>query len=248
MTVIEPLPVHSRNEQGQPLDVPVPDWQAPPRPPRTAMGGRTCRVVPLDPDAHAADLHAANSTDASVANWTYLPYGPFDSLADYRAWMERDCMGEDPLFHAVVDRESGKAIGVASYLRISPAAGSIEVGHIHFSPLAQRTAAATECMYLMMKRAFELGYRRYEWKCNALNEPSRRAAMRLGLSYEGVFRQALVVKGRNRNSAWYAAIDTEWPALQRAFTTWLDPGNFDAQGRQKTSLSSLTHPILVREG
>jgi RimJ/RimL family protein N-acetyltransferase len=155
---------------------------------------------------------------------------------------------DDPQFHAVLERATGEAVGVASYLRIDPAAGSIEVGHINYSPRLQRTIAATEAMYLMMRRAFQLGYRRYEWKCNALNAPSRAAAQRLGLSYEGVFRQAHVVKGRNRDTAWYAAIDTEWPALDRAFQQWLDPANFDDRGRQRTSLSDLTAPILKNRG
>jgi RimJ/RimL family protein N-acetyltransferase len=154
----------------------------------------------------------------------------------------------DPQFHAIIDLATGKVGGVASYLRIDPAAGSIEVGHINFSPRLQRTVAATEAMYLMMKRAFELGYRRYEWKCHALNAPSRAAAQRLGFSYEGIFRQARVDKGRNRDTAWYAAIDADWPALDRAFSSWLDPANFDEIGQQRTSLSSLTDPILVARG
>ena len=154
----------------------------------------------------------------------------------------------DPLFHAIVDAESNRAVGVASYLRINPPAGSIEVGHINYSTLLQRTPAATEAMYLMMKRVFEGGYRRYEWKCDALNVRSRSAAQRLGFSYEGVFRQAMMYKGRNRDTAWYAAIDKEWPELESAFTRWLDPGNFDAEGRQRTRLADLTGPILKARG
>ncbi len=152
------------------------------------------------------------------------------------------------MFHAIVDLGSGRAVGVASYLRIDPAAGSIEVGHINYSPLLQRTIAGTEAMYRMMQRAFELGYRRYEWKCNALNAASRKAAQRLGFSYEGVFRQARVDKGRNRDTAWYAAIDKEWPALDAACRQWLDPANFDGRGQQRVPLSSLTGPILVSRG
>jgi len=143
------------------------------------------------------------------------------------------------MFHAVIDAASGHAAGVASYLRINPAHGSIEVGHINYSPLLQNGAAATEAMYLMMRRAFELGYRRYEWKCDALNDKSRAAAQRLGFTYEGTFRQAMIVKGRNRDTAWYSVIDTEWPALKRAFEAWLDPANFDAEGRQKQRLAAL---------
>lgn len=176
--------------------------------------------------------------------WTYLSYGPFDSFGSYRAWMESSCLGSDPLFFAIVERATRRAVGTAAYVRIDPRSGSIEVGHLAYSPLLQRTPAATEAMYLMMERAFALGYRRYEWKCNALNAASRAAAQRLGLSFEGVFRQAAVFKGRNRDTAWYAAIDGEWPALRDAFSRWLGPGNFDEQGRQKIRLSALTRSIL----
>ena len=227
---------------------PVIGWQPPPWPPREPMQGSYCRVEPIDPERHAGDLHDANMTDTEGRIWDYLPYGPFDTLVDYRTWMDATCLSDDPMFHAIIDLRTGTAVGVASYLRIAPAFGSIEVGHINYSPLIQRTPAATEAMYLMMKRAFEMGYRRYEWKCNALNAKSRSAAMRLGLSYEGVFRQAMVVKGRNRDSAWYAAIDKEWPALETAFQAWLDPGNFSADGTQIRALSDLTAPILVKTG
>ena len=237
-----------RNPLGQPIGFALPDWAPPPRPPREPMTGRFCRVEPLDPTRHGAELHEANLQDAEARMWTYLPYGPFASLGEYRAWMERACLGDDPMFHAIVDGATGRAVGVASYLRIDPAAGSIEVGHIAYSPLLQRAPAATEAMYLMMRRAFELGYRRYEWKCDALNAPSRAAAQRLGLSYEGIFRQAAVYKGRNRDTAWYAAIDREWPALRAAFERWLDPANFDARGRQRARLSDLTSAALVAAG
>ncbi len=220
----------------------VEGWSPPPRPEPVAMAGRYVRLEPLAP-VHVAELHAANA--ASDAIWDYLPYGPFGSEADYGAWVASVAGGADPLFFALRDLDTGRAAGVASYLRIAPEAGSIEVGHINLSPELQRTRAATEAMALMMGWAFGAGYRRYEWKCEALNGPSRRAAARLGLSYEGVFRQAAVVKGRNRDTAWYAAIDAEWPALQAAFETWLDPANFDGEGRQRQSLSTLTAPVLV---
>src|SRR5256885_11141380 len=177
------------------LGMPVPDWKPPPRPALDPMIGRTCRVEALSVATHAQDLHAANMHDAQGRNWAYLPYGPFDSLDAYIAWLKTIVDKPDPMFHAIVDLETGRAVGVASYLRIDPTAGSIEVGHINYSPLLQRKAAGTEAMYLMMKRAFALGYRRYEWKCNALNEASRRAAQRYGFSYVGVFRQARVDKG-----------------------------------------------------
>ena len=172
--------------------------------------------------------------------WTYLPYGPFPDLAAYRTWMEAKWLGTEPLFFAIVDAASGRATGVASYLRIDPASGAIEVGHLGYSPRLQRTPAATEAMFLLMARAFALGYRRYEWKCDALNEPSRAAALRLGFTFEGIFRQATVVRGRNRDTAWYSVIDAEWPALRAAFEHWLAPENFDADGRQRVRLSELT--------
>jgi len=154
--------------------------------------------------------------------------------------MERACLGADPLFHAVIDRKSNKALGLASYLRIDPPAGVIEVGHIHFSPALQGTAMATEAMYLMMHRVFdELGYRRYEWKCNALNKASCRAAERLGFTFEGIFRQATIVKGRNRDTAWFSILDSEWPRAKAAFQAWLDPANFDVEGKQKRGLAEL---------
>lgn len=237
-----------KNALGQPIGDPVPGWTPPPRPPRVALAGRYCRIEPLEPDRHAADLHTANQADAEERMWTYLAYGPFATLEDYRAWMLDTCAGDDPLFFAIVDAASGRAVGVASYLRIAPAAGSIEVGHLAFAPALQRTPAATEAMFLLMRQAFALGYRRYEWKCDALNAPSRAAARRLGLSFEGVFRQATIYKGRNRDTAWYATIDGEWPALEAAFMRWLDPTNFDEQGRQRQRLADLTAPLLHREG
>jgi RimJ/RimL family protein N-acetyltransferase len=236
------------NSFGQPLSFPVAGWTPPGRPPLDPMLGRLCRLEPLEAAVHAADLFVANAKGVDARNWTYLPYGPFEHPSEYAAWVTSVAGRADPQFWAIVDAGMGTAVGVASFLRIDPASGSIEVGHINYSPLLQHRPAATEAMYLMMRRAFELGYRRYEWKCDALNAPSRAAAQRLGLSYEGTFRQARVSKGRNRDTAWYAAVDGEWPALDRAFRQWLDPGNFDAQGRQRVSLSALTSPILVSRG
>jgi len=239
---------NEKNHLNQPIGFLVPNWKSARLPGREALEGNYCRVESLDPARHAADLFAANAVDLAGENWTYLPYGPFATLDSYRAWMDHDCCGLDPLFYAILDRVTNRAVGVASFLRIDPANGSIEVGHINFSPLLQRTPAATEAMYLMMKHVFALGYRRYEWKCNALNAPSRIAAQRLGFSFEGVFRQAAVVKGRNRDTAWYAVIDHEWPELNDAFLRWVDPENFDAQGKQKTQLSTFTGPILKLRG
>ena len=236
------------SELGDPIGAPMPEgWKAPPKPTRSNMAGQFVRLEPLVV-AHAEALHAANVSGPDGRNWTYLPYGPFDSLAAYRGWVGEMTRDGDPLFYAVIRQSDGQAVGVASYLRITPGSGSIEVGHINFSPLLQRTPGATEAMYLMMQWAFAAGYRRYEWKCDSVNMPSRRAALRLGLSYEGVFRQATTYRGRNRDTAWYAAVDSEWPALKSAFETWLDPANFDAAGQQRQSLSALTRPVLVNVG
>ncbi|MEZ6138815.1 MAG: GNAT family protein [Pirellulaceae bacterium] len=236
------------NLAGQRLGPSVADWVEPSLPYREVMQGRFCKLEPLDPTVHAESLFSANQLDELGANWTYLAYGPFSNIAEYRSWLEQACMGDDPLFFAICDLVRGEAVGVASYLRITPASGTIEIGHLNFSPRLQRTPAATEAMFLMMERIFDLGYRRCEWKCNALNAASRAAAQRLGFSFEGVFRQHLVVKGRNRDSAWYACIDAEWPRLRVAFQTWLSPENFDASGQQKTRLSTLTAPILSMKG
>jgi RimJ/RimL family protein N-acetyltransferase len=229
-----------RNELGQPIGEALPGWTARPRPPATPMEGIWARVERLDPARHGKDLWAAVSADRENRNWTYLATGPFERERDYRAWLEAAATGEDPLFHAVIEKKSGKAVGVASYLRIDPPHGVIEVGHINFSPLLQRTPAATDAMYLMMRRVFdELGYRRYEWKCDSLNGPSRAAAERLGFTYEGLFRQAVVYRGRSRDTAWYSIIDKEWPALKARFERWLAPGNFDRSGKQKKRLSEI---------
>ena len=204
------------------------------------MVGRYGRVEPLDPERHAADLHDANREDGDGRNWTYLSSDPFDDLAGYRAWLTAMTGGGDQLYHAIVDGATGKAVGVAAYLRIDPAMGVIEVGHLNFSPRLQRTRLATEAMFLLMRRAFdELCYRRYEWKCDSLNAPSRRAAERLGFRFEGVFRQALVYKGRNRDTAWFSILDCEWPTLRPAYERWLAPSNFDAAGTQRERLSDL---------
>ncbi|MBO6623640.1 GNAT family N-acetyltransferase [Rhodophyticola porphyridii] len=222
---------------------PVPGFRPPPAPGGEPLAGRYARLVRLSADEHAADLHRANS--ASDAIWDFLPYGPFSSAAAYHRWVREVEAGPDPLFYAIQNLETGQWSGVASYLRITPEMGTIEVGHINFAPAMQRTRAATDAMYLMMEWAFEAGYRRYEWKCNARNLGSRRAAERLGFSYEGVFRQAAVVKGRNRDTAWFACIDAEWPALKEAFRAWLSPENFDAEGRQKERLGDLTRLVRV---
>lgn len=232
----------------QPIGFSIGDWTPPVRPPAEPMIGRYCRLERLDADRDGQSLFDAYALDSEGRNWTYLPQGPFENYAKFQIWLSDMAKLDDPFFFTIIDAESQTSVGIASYLRITPPAGSIEVGHIHYSPLLQRTPAATEAMYLMMEQAFALGYRRYEWKCDALNAPSRMAAQRLGLSYEGVFRQATVYKQRNRDTAWYATIDREWPDLKQAFEQWLDPNNFDNDRNQKTRLSTLTAPLLKATG
>jgi RimJ/RimL family protein N-acetyltransferase len=209
------------------------------------MPGRYCRLEPLDLVRHAEDLYTANSADDGRM-WTYLPYGPFESADEYRERMERFASDTSMVVFAIVDAASERAGGVAAYQRAAPEHGSVEVGHIALSPRLQRTVAATEAMALMMGHVFNvLRYRRYEWKCDALNLPSRRAAERLGFSYEGTFRQAVVVKGRNRDTAWFSVTDGGWERLEPAFGAWLAPTNFDALGLQRRSLSDLTAEALA---
>lgn len=217
-------------------------WTPARTPERAAMEGRYVRLEPLDPERHGRALFEASHADpaASELLFRHLPYGPFASLGEFRAWLERCAASSDPLFFAVVDKESSSARGMASYLRIVPEHGVIEIGHIWFAPSLQRTRAATEAIYLMSRHAFDdLGNRRLEWKCDSLNEPSRRAAARFGFTYEGVFRQHLVVKGRNRDSAWFSILDGEWPRVRAAYEAWLAPDNFDDAGVQRRSLATI---------
>lgn len=233
-----------QNHLGQPIGFPIDKWQECPLPPQTSMIGRYCRVEPLDPDAHAPDLYSAYQEDQEHRIWTYLGYGPFYSLDAFLAWLKQDCTQNDPLFHTILDLQSNQAVGMASYLRIEPKCGVIEVGHINYSPKLQKTPIATEAMFLMMQRVFdELDYRRYEWKCDSLNAGSRKAATRYGFTFEGIFRQATLYKNRNRDTAWYSIIDTEWPAIKAVFQQWLDAENFDKHGQQKQRLSALMQQI-----
>jgi RimJ/RimL family protein N-acetyltransferase len=229
------------NHLGQPIGFAVPGWAPRQVPPRTPMKGRYCRLEPLDPDCHASDLHAANSEDKDGRMWTYLPWGPYSAFDDFVGDMRAGLRRSGFTTYAILAAKTAKAVGTASYLNANLSAGSIEVGAITYSPSLQQKPAGTEAMFLMMRRAFdELGYRRYEWKCNALNAPSRAAAQRYGFRFEGIFRQADVVKGCNRDTAWFSIIDSEWPTIKRAFECWLDPGNFGADGRQRQRLSALT--------
>ena len=228
-----------KNELGQPIGPPMPNWQPPPWPPAEALRGRFCSVEPLAPAIHARDLHESNQLDTTGAIWTYLGVGPFETFAAYHNWLESVCSQQDPFFHAIIDSRTGKAVGVATLMRIDPPNGVIEVGNICFSPRLARTPAATESMYLFMRQVFALGYRRYEWKCDSLNGPSRAAARRLGFRYEGLFRQAVIYKNRSRDTAWFSILDWEWPILRQAFEAWLAPDNFDPDGTQRQRLSDL---------
>ena len=229
-----------RNELGQPIGPALRGWRPPDAPSAAPMVGRYCRLERLDPERHGAALFAANAGDTDQRMWTYLSYGPFATRAVYDEWLRTMAAQTDPLFFAIVDSARGSATGLAAYLRITPPHGTIEIGHLAFSPLLQRTVAATEALYLMMAAAFAQGYRRCEWKCDALNAPSRRAAERLGFTFEGIFRQAVVYRARSRDTAWFSVIDREWPALNAVFQQWLDQANFDPAGRQKRRLSDLT--------
>lgn len=209
-------------------------------PARINLEGRYVRLEPLEPLRHGGDLWERSSGPANDDLWTFLFEGPFQSREDFDECLRAKAVSNDPLVFAIVDRASRCAVGYASYLRIEPKHRVIEVGGILFTRTLQRSVGATEAMYLMARHAFEdLGYRRYEWKCNALNEPSRRAALRLGFTFEGVFRQHMIVKERNRDTAWFSMLDSEWPLRKAAFEKWLAPENFDAEGRQRVSLSSL---------
>ncbi len=229
---------HELNQFQQPVGLPVADWTIPPWPSAETLDGHYCRLESLDPQRHGDSLYASISAVEDQSSWTYMAYGPFASRAQYAEWLVQHARQKDPYFFAIVEHSTQRAVGVAAYLRIMPASGSIEVGHIHFAPELRRSRAATEAMALMMRHAFELGYRRYEWKCDALNKPSRAAAERLGFRFEGIFRQATVVKGRNRDTAWYAVIDRDWPTLAAAYAAWLAPDNFDSQGKQKRRLEA----------
>ena len=222
---------------------PLSRWHSRPLPGPETHEGRYVRLVPLSAESHTADLWDGVQGHDEV--WDYLADGPYAAEADLAAAIEQKAAGTVAVFLAIVPKSSGRAEGYASYMRIDPANGVLEVGNILMAPTLQKTTAATEAMYLMARHVFEdLGYRRYEWKCDSLNAASRAAAERLGFSFEGVFRQATVYKGRSRDTAWFAAIDAEWPALRAAFQAWLAPANFDADGRQRTRLSDLTKPLL----
>lgn len=226
----------------RPLGAIVENWSPPVRPGPARLDGTSVRLERLSASTHGAGLYAAFEGHDWV--WDYMPVGPFADEAGFMAWVSEAEHSTDPLFYAIADAGCDRWCGVASYLRIKPASGAIEVGFIAMAPVLQRSRAATEAMHLMMAWAFDAGYRRYEWKCDALNTPSRRAAQRLGFSFEGVFAQATIVKGRNRDTAWFAVIDKDWPMLRAAHHLWLSPENFSETGEQQEGLTSLTRPVL----
>jgi len=228
------------NEFGQPLGRSVEGWAGASEPNRESIEGRRCRLETLNADKHAAGLHAAYSESPDGRSWTYLPYGPFDSEEAYTEFVRGILTLTDTYFFTIIDSTSGAPMGVASYLRVTASMGTIEVGHLSYAPVLQQTPTSTEAMYLMMKRVFdEWGYRRYEWKCHSLNAPSCAAAKRLGFRFDGLFRNHVVAKGRNRDTAWYSITIEEWPAIREAMESWLEPANFDESGRQKTRLTDL---------
>ena len=228
------------NEYAQPIGEPVPGWKARPLPGDVTLRGAYCRLEPLDAKRHADDLYAAYRVAPDHRDWTYMPVGPFDTADDYRRYAEDAARSADPRHYAVVDGKTAKPVGTLALMRIEPRHGVIEVGSVAFSPLLKKTRLSTEAQFLLMRYAFdELGYRRYEWKCDSLNAPSRRTAERLGFSFEGIFRQAIVYKGRNRDTAWYSVIDGEWPRIGAAFRAWLSEENFDEGGEQRASLAEL---------
>jgi RimJ/RimL family protein N-acetyltransferase len=219
---------------------PVADSSPSPRPERAPHQGAFVRLEPLDAKIHGDELWAVAGDPAAERTWDYLGYGPWTDKEQYFDWLRTQQASDDPLFFAIRNLASGKAAGVGTFMRITPEAQSIEIGHLWFSPRLQRTPAATEAIFLMLRHAFDdLGYRRMEWKCNALNAASRRAARRFGFTFEGIFYQAAIVKGRNRDTAWYSILDGEWPAIRVNFESWLSPDNFDEHGNQRRALADL---------
>jgi RimJ/RimL family protein N-acetyltransferase len=233
----------------QPAKPPVISELPRPWPERRVLEGRFVRLEPLDAEMHAASLYRLghDGSGEALRSWDYLPYGPFDGEADLREWIARQAAGQDPHFYAIIDPADGEAKGWGTLMTIEPAHATIEIGHLWFSPAMQRTPMATEAIFLMLKHALDdLGYRRMEWKCDAMNVPSRRAAIRFGYIHEGIFYNHRVVKGHNRDTAWYSILDDEWSALRAAYEAWLAPANFDPQGRQRQSLSDLTRVARER--
>lgn len=228
------------NQFNQPVGADLPDWHGARQPGDISLEGRYCRLERINVERHAAALYEAYSDATDARDWTWLPAGPFETPEAYRAWLMNAEQQKDPLHYAVIDLASGKPVGTVALMRIDAANGVIEVGYVTYSPRMQRTRLSTEVMALFLHYVFdELGYRRFEWKCDALNAPSCAAATRFGFTFEGIFRQAIVTRGRNRDTAWYSIIDSEYPALRTAYDKWLSPSNFDDNGVQREKLSAL---------
>lgn len=230
------------NQFGQPVGDALPDWQPRPHPQRIVHDGRLCRLEPLA-SHHAEKLFSAYQLAEDSRSWTWLLREPDAHLESYQAWVNEVVDLQDPIHFAVIDKQTSQPVGTLALMRIDSKHGVMEVGHVHFSPLMSRTPLSTEAQWLLMRYAFEtLGYRRYEWKCNSLNDPSRRAALRMGFQYEGRFRQALVIKGHNRDTDWFSIIDKEWPAVDLAMQKWLAAENFGPDGKQLRTLESWRQP------
>lgn len=235
------------NEYNQPISFSVEDWKPVQKPSMTLTKGNYCILEALNIEIHAELLFETLKIDNRGESWTYLPYGPFDTCADFCEWLKITNSQDDTLLYAILDLKTQQPLGIAGYLRINPEHGVIEIGHLHFSKLLQRTPIATEAIYLMMKHVFnDLGYRRYEWKCNSLNQASCNAAKRFGFTFEGIFRQSNVFKGQNRDTAWFSIIDNEWPAIKNRFEKWLNPNNFDSYGNQIKKLREISDPETER--
>lgn len=236
-----------KNEYGQPIGETLPNW-SPRRPPdNVSLLGSFCALEPLNAQLHGADLFEAYSTATDGADWTYMFAGPFEDFGQYQTYVNAAAASTDPKHYAVIDPKLGKAVGTLSLMRIDPNNGVIEVGNVAFSPLLKQTPASTEAQFLLMQYVFdELRYRRYEWKCDALNAPSRKAADRLGFTFEGIFRQAVIYKGRSRDTAWFSITDAEWLLLKSAYQAWLSSENFFDDGRQRRSLSDIRAALKNR--
>lgn len=230
-----------KNEFNQPIGYPIENWQIPAKPTKPEMTGNYCKLQIFNIEKHADTLFQSLTSENDGSSWTYLPYGPFVNCKDFITWLKKTSALNDTVLYAILDIKTELPIGIAGYLRINPEHGVIEIGHLHFSKVLQKTPAATEAMYLMMAHIFdELHYRRYEWKCDSLNQPSWNAAERFGFKFEGIFRQCNVFKDRNRDTAWFSILNNEWPEIKNKFCKWLDPDNFDFLGNQKVSLKRIT--------
>ncbi|MEN5018718.1 GNAT family protein [Erwinia sp. Eh17-17] len=236
------------NEFGQPIGAPLPYWQPVPLPDVSMMAGIYCRLERLDPQRHGDDLYAAYASAPDGSDWTYLTEDRPASPEAFHIWLEQRAATPGFITFSIICAQRNKPVGLVSYLRIDPSNGSLEIGGVTWSPLMKRTVIGTEALWLMINQTFTLGYRRCEWKCDSLNAPSRQAALRMGFTYEGTFRQTMVRKGRSRDSDWFSIIDSEWPVINQALTDWLSAENIDASGQQRQSLSALMRAVKPVDG